>query len=96
VRGFQFSGALAPEFDRLMSTLGLTWSVQDGAIQILGADEVTQEKALQLGPSSGLLGSPKRIDKGLVSFQCMMIADIAVGRKVVLESDSIKGAHKLT
>jgi len=96
VQSFNFSGVLRDEFDRQMKSAGLTWSVQNGELQILSDDETTQQEALRFSSDSGLIGSPTLADKGVVKFQCLMQSALSPGRKVVLDSKSIKETLKIT
>jgi len=96
VQSFNFSGVLRDEFDRQMKSAGLTWSVQNGELQILSDDETTQQEALRFSSDSGLIGSPTLADKGVVRFQCLMQSALSPGRKVVLDSKSIKETLKIT
>lgn len=56
--GFTASGRAAQELDRLMDSAGLTWSVQDGAVQVLGPFELAKGTGVLLTPKTGLIGSP--------------------------------------
>ncbi len=96
VNGFNFSGALRSEFDRQMHNAGLTWSVQNGELQILAENETTQQEALRFAADTGLVGSPELADKGIVKFRVLMQAALSPGRKVVLSSKTINGTIKLT
>ncbi len=99
--GFNAAGELRTEFDRTMKTAGLTWSIQNGELQLLEEDETTQELAFEVGPGSGLIGSPERGDvnsktgKGAIKFRSLLNAAIAPGRRVVLKSRSINATLKI-
>ncbi len=89
--GFSSSGVLRDEFDTLMGDAGLQWSIQNGEMQVLAPGESTQDTAFEVGPGSGLIGSPEKGDKGAIKFRSLLQASIAPGRKVVLKSRSIDG-----
>lgn len=94
--GFAFSGPLTPEFERQLKSVGLTWSVQKGEVQILSSTETTQDTAYRLGVSSGLLGSPSIDDKGVVKLSAMMLSDLVPGKRVIVESRMVSKTIKLT
>lgn len=89
VNGFSASGVLRSEFDTLMGNAGLTWSIQNNEMQVLAVGESTQDTAFEVGPGSGLIGSPEKGDKGAIKFRSLLQASIAPGRKVVLKSRDI-------
>lgn len=99
--GLSSVGSLRTEFGHLMATAGLTWSIQSGELQVLEEEETTQELAFEVGPGSGLIGSPEHGDVnskksgGAIKFRSLIQAAIAPGRKVVLKSDSINGTMKV-
>jgi hypothetical protein len=99
--GFSAAGNLRTEFQHLMGTAGLTWSIQNGEMLVLAEDETTQETALEIGPGSGLIGSPERGDvnntktKGAIKFRSLLQASIAPGRRVVLKSANINATLKV-
>lgn len=53
------SGNVARELDRLCSSIGVTWSIQSGTIQLLGKGKALGKSAIVLSPKTGLLGSPE-------------------------------------
>jgi hypothetical protein len=61
--GYSSFGKASAELDRVLSALGLTWSIQDGALQILEPTEAAEEPAAGqapiLSPDTGLVGSPE-------------------------------------
>lgn len=52
------SGSAAEGLDRVMKSAGLTWSIQNGALQILPIGGSLKKSALHITPSSGLIDSP--------------------------------------
>lgn len=53
-----FDGAVAKGVDRLLASVGLTWSVQRGSLQLRKKGAALDMAAINLSPSTGLLGSP--------------------------------------
>jgi hypothetical protein len=58
--GFATMGKTSAELDKLLRSLGLTWSIQDGALQVLAHNEVLdRNQAVVLSPRTGMIGSPE-------------------------------------
>jgi hypothetical protein len=87
--GFTAAGPLRGEFDTLMKNAGLEWSIQNGEMQVTVEGDPTQETAFEVGPGSGLIGSPEKGDKGAIKFRSLLQSSITPGRRVVLKSRSI-------
>jgi hypothetical protein len=69
---------------------GYTWSVQDSQLQILKLDKGTTEPAIKLGPQTGLIGTPVTSFSN-ISFKTLLISELAVGRKVVIDLPTVTG-----
>jgi hypothetical protein len=99
--GYVVHGKASTEFARLMKTLGLEWSVQDGVLQVLEPSEVAAYEALVLSPESGLIGSPeqgtpeKKGGRVLTKAKALLHPELKPGRKVILESRGTQGVFKL-
>lgn len=63
--GFSFVGPGRTCLDKVMDATGATWSIQNNVLQVIMAGSSTNVRALVLSPSSGLIGSPERIVKGV-------------------------------
>ncbi|NNB89939.1 phage protein [Corallococcus exiguus] len=57
--GFSTQSRTADELTTLLASRGLSWSIQDGRLQVLGASEVEPGQAVLLTPETGLMGSPE-------------------------------------
>lgn len=99
-QGFAANGSASREFDRLIRSLRLTWSTQDGEIQILGEDEVLDLPIPEISPDSGLIGSPemgsppKKGKPQLAKFKTLLLPT-KPGGKVKLKSDRYDGYVKV-
>jgi hypothetical protein len=62
VNGFSFVGMGKVLLSRVCTYLGLEWSIQNDEIQLLKTGLSDQTKIIQLSSSSGLIGSPQRIE----------------------------------
>jgi hypothetical protein len=56
--GYTAHGRASAELDRLFASVGLSWSVQNGAIQVLKGGAPIPGDAVLLSPNTGLIGSP--------------------------------------
>jgi len=94
--GWAFAGRAGDGLDAITKAAGLTWSVQDGQVQILvdgdGGDGVT---AVVLSASTGMIGSPERVDvkdektremKRRVKVRCLIQPSIRPARLVDIRS----------
>lgn len=52
-------GPVAPNLTRVLASIGLTWSVQRGALQLRQKGKPLDMTAILLSPSTGLLGAPE-------------------------------------
>ena len=64
--GFSFIGKGTACLDKVMEATGATWSIQNNVLQIIMAGGSTNVRAIVFSPSSGLIGSPERIVKGVI------------------------------
>lgn len=93
--GFVSQGQAHRVLSRLVRGAGLRWSAQNGALQLLRRGRPLQTQAVLLSPSSGLLGSPTREDKGLVTAVSLIQPGLDPGRRVQLESRFISGTYEV-
>jgi len=94
--GVVVNGQSAKILDKYLASSGYQWSIQDGQIQVLGPDETTQEQAIVLSRTSGLIGSPEVGEKGVVTAKSLLRGGIRGGRKVKVESRMVDGFFKCT
>lgn len=94
LQGVTFSGQASKEFDRLMKSSGLEWSIQDGALQILPVGTPLLDLPVILSGETGLVGSPTIGNDGIVKASALLNSDIVPARLVVLNSDVIKGRFR--
>lgn len=62
--GFSSVGAARSALDRVTRGAGLTWSIQNGTLQIVRAGGTTNRTVFDIAVDSGLIGSPERQRKG--------------------------------
>lgn len=88
-------GPAAAELTRLCASAGLSWSIQDGVLQVLPVGRALSRVAVELGPDSGLVESPERGKGSVVKAKALLIPDLVPGRLVVLRSDVIRGTFRV-
>jgi hypothetical protein len=93
--GYAIAGAIDEELDRLARSCGLEWSIQDDELQFLDYGEPLAQLAVRLTSDTGLLGSPEPGNKGVVEARCLMLPDLYPGRRVDLQSQHVRGMHRL-
>lgn len=94
-QGTVLTGSAAREMTNICRSAGLSWSIQNGKLQILGARQSLAGTAIQVTETSGLIGSPTVDNKGIVSVRSLMLPDVFPGRLMVLQSDRIKGQYRI-
>ena len=99
--GMAFSGLAKDVLDKITKSLGLNWSIQDRALQIIEPGKPNQDEVVFITPETGLIGSPQRFeDKGKKEnaadnrpawkVKSLLIPRISVGNVVSIESAEIK------
>lgn len=100
--GYVAWGTANREIDRLLRSQGLTFSVQDGAIQILPLVGYTPAAAVLIDEAHGMIGSPEAGSaphKGkprILKVKCLLDADkikLRPGQRISLQSQAHKGVH---
>lgn len=92
--GFVASGSIRSIMDQITKDLGLEWSIKDGALQVIPAGATTGEEAVQLSPTSGLIGAPKKKNEG-IEVRSLLQPKIKPGKSLVLDSETIKGVYRI-
>lgn len=99
--GYTAHGKASQELDKLLRTCGFSWSVQDGALQLLRGDAAAPGRAVLLTPETGLVGSPEHNapDKTnrppRVKFRSLLQPSIRCGGAVELRAAGVKGQFRV-
>lgn len=97
------------DLDIIIAQLGLQWSIQDGALQVVQADKSTNEDVVLLTPDSGLVGVPRFTDpkisrvgrnrtrraRSAVEVDALLQAEFKPGRYVRIESQTMTGDYRI-
>lgn len=96
-KGWAFVGSAADALSAATKAVGLTWSVQDGQIQIL-ADADDGTAVTVLSATTGMIGSPERLetkadgkDVARVKVSCLLQPQIRPARRIKIESINAPG-----
>jgi len=98
--GVSFTGLARDALDRVVAKAGLTWSIQDGRIQILAPDAPSVTSVVRLTPDTGLIASPEKLNdtesqsnrkKGDgYSIRALMNPKIEPGKPIILSAEGIQ------
>ncbi len=88
-------GQAATELTRLCASAGLSWSVQDGTLQLLAVGRGLSRVALELSPDTGLVESPTKAKGATVKAKALLLPDLVPGRLVSLRSETVTGTYRI-
>lgn len=103
----QFAGGLAltgpaqTELTRLLGPFGMSWSIQDGTLQILRAGEHRANAAIVISQDEGMIGSPeygaptKKHAKPTLSVSTMLQPAIVPGGLIAVTARNVKGTFRV-
>lgn len=95
-QGYVAIGKASTCIDRLVKSLRLEWSIQDGSIYVLARGEKLDLPVPEVSPDSGLIGSPeagsptKKKGAGSIKFKCLLTPAIP-GSHIRLKSERYDG-----
>ena len=101
VTGYAFHGRASDALDEVLSSLGLSWSIQDGRLQVLTRTGALAGETILISPSSGLVGSPafgtpKEKDKeAKLTVKSLLQPSIRCGGVVAVDSAAVKGQFRV-
>lgn len=99
--GLSLHGPAHVELTRALTPFGLTWSIQDGELQILSSEETRLDQALVVSEATGLLGSPEfglpENPKKPPTLHARMQLEprLRPGGRIMMDSLAVKGPFKL-
>lgn len=93
--GTVLTGSAAREMTHLCKGLGLEWSVQKGALQILERGKAVAGEAILMSKKTGMIDAPTVDNKGVLSVSSLLNPEIFPGRLLVLEGDRLKGQYRI-
>ena len=87
--GYSFEGSLRQLMIEMGEAMGVQFSIQSGALQIIFKGGDTGELAVLLNASSGLIGIPNKTEMGFKA-KALLNPLLTPGRKVRIESKMLK------
>jgi hypothetical protein len=93
--GIVLSGNAPDALRNVLRPLGLTYSIQNGVLQLQRAGAPLTTQAVLLRSDTGLVGSPERDANGIVTFTSLLIPDLIVGGRVVFDTKDLKGVYQI-
>jgi hypothetical protein len=81
--------------DDVVTAMGGTWSIQDGAIEIISLGSTVPDTAVVISAATGMRGSPKRTDRG-IEVVTHLAPSVRPGRIVYLESARLSGFYRVS
>lgn len=76
--GFSSQGSARSALDRVTQGAGLSWSIQNGTLQVVRSGGTTNRTVFEIAVDSGMIGSPERQRKG--SGSAIQTTDQATGQ----------------
>ena len=93
--GTTLSGSASRELTEVLRSVGMTWSIQNGAVQLLQRGEATRRTAVLLNERTGLLGSPHAERDGRVKAMMLLIPGVGPGQQLRIESEFVTGNFRV-
>lgn len=94
-RAYTVHGAARHQFDRLARSVGLRWSIQGGAMQIISINGNPGRASTVLSAASGLLGAPKPAKGGHIAATSLIQRGLNPGDLIRLQSEFINGDYQI-
>jgi hypothetical protein len=89
--GTILSGAAVDELRKLLRSLDVSFSIQDGVVQCRTPKGFIPTTRVVLSPTSGLIGSPVKDSMGLVRATCLIQPGLFIDGRVRFQSQDFKG-----
>ena len=89
LRGKVISGNTRDVLTDLARDTGANWSIQDGQLMIVSANDVLPMQAIVITSETGMLGAPEINDKG-IAVKCLMNPALRVNGAIKLDNNGIK------
>lgn len=89
-----FHGLASDQLTRYLRSLGYTWSIQNGAIQILRNGATLARTGVRLNRGTGLIEA-HYVDRRTVRIVSFLIPEIAPGYRIIVESQRVSGDFRV-
>lgn len=95
INNYVLSGSVSKELDKLLEKFSLSGSIQNGELLILKSTDTASEDILELGPETGLIGSPEPGCDKLLKIKSLILPHLSPGYKIKVESASFSGLYRI-
>lgn len=98
--GLSLIGLARDTLDQVLTPFGMSWSIQDGRLQILLADEARPEAPVLISQDTGMIGSPEfgapetKGKKPILKFKTLLHPELTPGTLVSVQSATINGRFR--
>lgn len=99
--GVALTGLAHQNLTFLLSALGLEWSIQDGALQILSSNELRAGEPVVISQDTGMVGSPefgtpdKKGGKPRLTVRMLLYPGLTPGRKIDVRASGVTGVFRI-
>lgn len=100
-QGYTAQGPVRAELDKILTSRGYEWSIQDGELRVMPINAPTPGTVLVLSPSSGLVGSPehaapaKKGQPEILKAKSLLNGAILPGGRVRIQAAGISGDFRV-
>ena len=100
--GYTASGKASVELDRVLSSVNLSWSIQDGRLEVLPPLTPNKNETVTLTPTSGLVGSPehgtpnKKGKPSVLKAKCLIQPSLKVNGRVFVSCENTNGTFRIS
>ena len=96
--GATLTGNAASELTQLCNAARLTWSVQDGNLQLLPLGGALERTAILLSEDTGMVGAPEIVNRRTITVTALLQPGLVPGQQVVVRSsvESARGTPALS
>lgn len=96
LNGKVLSGRVADQLEKILEDVGLEYSIQSGALQVVEIGKALDGAAVRLDPTCGLVGSPELSEMGkdkkvIIKIRSLMQPQIEPARLIDLQSETHTG-----
>ena len=89
-----FHGLASAQLTSFLRSMGYSWSVQNGSVQILRNGSTLQRTGVRLNATTGLI-SAQYVDRRTVKVISYLIPEIAPGYSIIVESKRVTGDFRI-
>lgn len=93
--GVVLHGYVYRRLTEALRSAGLSWSIQDGVLQVLQRGQALQRSAVLLSADHGMLDSPEVGKNGIVTVRALLQPDLVPGQLVHIDSRVVTGDFRI-